>query len=184
MGFPRNLGNNAMLSSSSIVVSNDRFHWHSMHKTMRNILLSRWHKNLVYQSYDVCLHIPSSTYAKWWCIMWAPTLEIFIKKLYYVDYRWPFFSWFWCLWLCAQILSFLHELVSCFLQVCSLYPLWFHVGLQFWAQICHCSMDPPTLREFATTGFEIWNSHRARETQILSKKTICQTSMDPLTCLD
>jgi hypothetical protein len=84
------LGNNAMLSSSSIVVSNDQFRWYSMHKTMGNILLIQLHKNLVYGSYDICLYIPYSTYVKWWCIMWAPTLEFFIKKLYYVDYRWPF----------------------------------------------------------------------------------------------
>jgi len=105
IGFPWNLGNNAMLSSSSIVVSNDRFHWYSMHKTMGNVLLIRWHKNLVYQSHDGCLYIPSSTYVYWWCIMWAPTLEFFIKKLHYVDYRWPFFSWFWCvLTLCPNLI--------------------------------------------------------------------------------
>ncbi len=105
IGFPRNLGNNAMLSSSSIVVSNDQFHWYSMHKTMRNVLLIQLHKNLVYRSYDICLYIPYSTYVKWWCIMWAPTLEFFIKKLHYVDYRWPFFSWSWCvLTLCPNLI--------------------------------------------------------------------------------
>ncbi len=105
IGFPWNLGNNAMLSSSSIVVSNDQFHWYSMHKTMGNVLFIRWHKNLVYQSHDGCLYIPSSTYVYWWCIMWAPTLEFFIKKLHYVDYRWPFFSWFWCvLTLCPNLI--------------------------------------------------------------------------------
>lgn len=117
LDFLRDLGNNAMLSSTSIVVSNDQFHWYSMHRTMGDVLLIWWHKNLVYQSYDVCLYIPSSTHVYWWCIMRAPTLELFIKKLHYVDYRWPFSSWFWCLWLCAQIWSFLHELVSCFLRV-------------------------------------------------------------------